>query len=72
MTTDPRRYASLPDAAEYLGTSVNTIRNLMNSGRLTRYAITARLIRVDLCEIDRLADKSVYRRTRRMTASKVA
>jgi excisionase family DNA binding protein len=72
VTTDPRRYASLPAAAEYLGTSVNTIRNLVNSGRLTRYAITARLIRVDLSEIDRLADKSVYRRTRRVATSKVA
>ena len=72
MTIDPRRYASLPDAAEYLSTSVNTIRNLMNSGRLTRYAITPRLIRVDLSEIDRLADKSVYRRTRRATSSQVA
>jgi excisionase family DNA binding protein len=72
VTTDPRRYASLPAAAEYLGTSVNTIRNLVNSGRLTRYAITARLIRVDLSEIDLLADKSVYRRTRRVATSKVA
>ena len=51
---------------------MNTIRNLMNSGRLTRYAITARLIRVDLSEIDLLADKSVYRRTRRVATSKVA
>jgi excisionase family DNA binding protein len=72
MTTDTRRYASLPEAAEYLGTSVNTIRNLMNAGRLTRYAITPRTIRIDLNEIDRMADKSVYRRTRRMTPPKVA
>lgn len=47
-----RRYISQQDAAEYLGVSDRTIREMIADGRLTGYRASSRLIRVDLNEID--------------------
>ncbi len=47
-----RRYASIPDAAEYLSVHPITIRKLIADHRITGYRSGARLIRVDLNEID--------------------
>jgi len=47
-----RRYAKLAEAAEYLGVTDRTIRAMIADGRLTGYRCGARLVRVDLNEID--------------------
>jgi excisionase family DNA binding protein len=52
-----RRYAKIRDASDYLSVNPLTIRNLINSGRIHGYRSSARLIRVDLNEIDALMDR---------------
>lgn len=47
-----RRYASLQEAAVYMGVTDRTIRQWIAEGRITGYRINARLIRVDLNEVD--------------------
>lgn len=47
-----RRYASLQEAAEYLGVTDRTIRQMIADGRLTGYRNGTRLVRVDLNEVD--------------------
>jgi excisionase family DNA binding protein len=47
-----RRYVKLQEAAEYLGVTDRTIRQMIADGRLTGYRSGARLIRVDLNELD--------------------
>lgn len=47
-----RRYVSIGDAAEYLGVTDRTIRQMIVDGRLTGYRNGAKLIRLDLNEID--------------------
>lgn len=48
----PRRWASTPVAAEYIGVNPATIRAMIADGRITGYRSSSRLIRVDLNEID--------------------
>ncbi|OBH20802.1 excisionase family DNA-binding protein [Mycolicibacter sinensis] len=47
-----RRYAKLKDAADYLGVTDRTVRQMISDGRLTGYRSGSRLVRVDLNEID--------------------
>jgi excisionase family DNA binding protein len=47
-----RRYAKLAEAAEYLGVTDRTIRQMIADGRLTGYRSGSRLVRVDLNELD--------------------
>ncbi|MCG7593729.1 AlpA family transcriptional regulator [Mycobacterium sp. PSTR-4-N] len=47
-----RRYASLKDAAEYVGVTTRTIRTWISEGLITGYRINQRLVRVDLNELD--------------------
>ncbi|OBB48413.1 excisionase family DNA-binding protein [Mycobacterium sp. 852002-51961_SCH5331710] len=47
-----RRYATVNDAADYIGVSDRTIRKMIVDGRLTGYRSGTRLVRVDLNEID--------------------
>lgn len=48
-----RRYASLADAAKYAGVkNTRTVRDWISNGLITGYRINARVIRVDLNEID--------------------
>ena len=47
-----RRYGTLSQAAEYLGVTTRTIRQMIADGRLTGYRSGTRLVRVDLNEID--------------------
>lgn len=51
-TSNRRRYGSIADAAEYLGVTPRTIRQMIADGRLTGYRNGPRLIRVDLNEVD--------------------
>lgn len=51
-STACRRYVKLAEAAEYLGVTDRTIRNMISDGRLTGYRNGHRLVRVDLNEID--------------------
>lgn len=48
----PRRWASLKDAGDYLGVTDRTIRAMISSGKIGGYRTNARLVRVDLNEID--------------------
>lgn len=47
-----RRYAKPSEAAEYLGVTTRTIRQMIADGRLTGYRSGARLVRVDLNQLD--------------------
>jgi len=47
-----RRYVKLAEAAKYLGVTDRTIRQMIADGRLTGYRNGARLVRVDLNELD--------------------
>lgn len=51
-TPSRRRYGSIADAAEYIGVTPRTIRQMIADGRITGYRNGPRLIRVDLNEID--------------------
>lgn len=51
-----RRYASLQEAAEYLGCHERTIRRLIATGKLTGYRIGRKLLRIDLNELDAAAE----------------
>ena len=47
-----RRYASLSDAAEYIGVNEKTVRRRIADGTLIGYRLGGRLLRVDLNELD--------------------
>lgn len=47
-----RRYATLFEAAEYLGVTDRTVRKMIADGRITGYRSGTRLVRVDLNDID--------------------
>jgi len=47
-----RRYASVQTAAELLDVDPITVRRWISQGRITGYRVGARLIRVDLNEIE--------------------
>jgi excisionase family DNA binding protein len=51
-TTPRRRYAKLDEAAEYLGVTDRTIRQMIADGRLIGYRNGRRLVRIDLNELD--------------------
>nr|WP_231995776.1 helix-turn-helix domain-containing protein [Mycobacterium sp. 852002-51163_SCH5372311] len=42
----------MPQAAEYAGVGLRTIREWISQGKITGYRINARVIRVDLNEVD--------------------
>jgi excisionase family DNA binding protein len=50
--TARRRWVKPAQAAEHLGVTDRTIRQMVADGRLTAYRSGARLIRLDLNEID--------------------
>jgi len=47
-----RRYASLNEAATYARVTGRTVRQWIAEGRINGYRINARLVRVDLNELD--------------------
>lgn len=49
-----RRLSSIPSAADYAAVSTKTIRRRISDGSLTGYRFGARVIRVDLNELDEL------------------
>lgn len=51
-TNSARRYAKIKEAAEYLGVTDRTIRQMVADGRLTGYRSGPRLVRIDLTELD--------------------
>ncbi len=51
-TRRARRYGKISEAAEYLGVTDRTIRQMIADGRLTGYRNGNRLVRVDLNEVD--------------------
>ena len=52
-----RRYAKIAEAAEYLGVTDRTIRQMIADGRINGYRAGTRLVRVDLNEIDTAMQK---------------
>lgn len=51
-THSRRRYITLSEAADYLSVTDRTVRQMIADGRLTGYRSGARLVRVDLNELD--------------------
>lgn len=49
---EQRAYVSITDAAEYLGVTTRTIRQMIADGRLRGYRSGTRLVRLRLNEID--------------------
>ncbi|TXI55813.1 MAG: helix-turn-helix domain-containing protein [Mycobacterium sp.] len=47
-----RRYVKIAEAAAYLQVTDRTIRQMIADGRLTGYRAGARLVRIDLNELD--------------------
>lgn len=47
-----RRWASMNDAADYAGVCLRTLREWITQGKITGYRMNARLIRIDLNELD--------------------
>jgi excisionase family DNA binding protein len=47
-----RRYITINSAAEYLGLTPRTIRQMIADGRLTGYRCGTRIVRVDADELD--------------------
>ncbi|CNH33180.1 DNA binding domain-containing protein [Mycobacterium tuberculosis] len=47
-----RRWASMNQGAEYAGVGLRTLREWISQGKITGYRMNARVIRVDLNEID--------------------
>ncbi len=47
-----RRYAKISEVAEYLHVHEITVRAMLADGRLTRYQLGPRVLRVDLNEVD--------------------
>ena len=55
-----RRYAKISAAAIYIGCRESTVRTMIADGRLTRYQLGPRILRVDLNEVDvMMADDGV-------------
>ena len=52
LDTSSKRYASLAQAAQYLGCDERTIRRCVARGELRGYRLGSRIIRVDLNEVD--------------------
>jgi excisionase family DNA binding protein len=50
----PPRWALFPDAAEYAGIPVKTLRDWVRKGRIPAYRIGPRLLQIDLNDIDRM------------------
>ena len=46
------QYVSQQDAAERWDVSVDTIRRMISSGKITGYRLNNRIIRVDVAEVD--------------------
>jgi excisionase family DNA binding protein len=65
----PRRYATLEEAADYLGgCNPRTVRREIARGRLTGYKL-GRLVRVDLNEVDALLEPITTTKGRGRAAS---
>jgi excisionase family DNA binding protein len=50
----PRRYATIRQASEYLGVNPATVRRYVAAGRVPAYRVGAKILRVDLNEVDAL------------------
>ncbi len=48
----PRRWATTSETAEYLGCGERTVRRMVAAGLVPAYRVNARLLRIDLNEVD--------------------
>ncbi|GEM_PF-3112981 len=64
----PRRYASKRQAAQYIGASIDTLERMIERGELKVYRLGQRVVRIDLNELDALADRNAGRRPERIGA----
>lgn len=58
----PRLMGSVKDAADRWAISEKTIRRMINAGELTGYYPTARVLRVDMLELDALLESRATRK----------
>jgi excisionase family DNA binding protein len=47
-----RRYAKVREAAAYIGVTERTVHTMLDDGRLTRFRLGPRVLRIDLNEVD--------------------
>ena len=52
LSMERRWWITIKQAAQYLGVSERTVRNMISDGRLVAYRNGARMVRLDLNEID--------------------
>lgn len=52
IETNQQRYVKQEVAAERWSVSVDTIRRMISSGKITGYRLNRRIVRVDLAEVD--------------------
>ncbi|MEP9391157.1 excisionase family DNA-binding protein [Gordonia sp. VNK1] len=50
--TQPKRWASIQQTADYIGVTDRTIRQMIADGRICGYRNGRRVIRIDLNEVD--------------------
>ena len=48
------RFVSYPGAAEYISTSVDSIKRMVKDGKLTAHKVGPKTVRIDLEELDQL------------------
>lgn len=61
VSRQPSRWLSTAQAAEYLGVSVNTVRNYVGAGRLKVRRMGPKLLKFDVADLDRLIEGKARR-----------
>ncbi|MCV7222956.1 MULTISPECIES: helix-turn-helix domain-containing protein [Mycobacteriaceae] len=61
VSTHTPRWLSTSQAAEYLGVSVNTVRNYIADGRLKVHRMGPKLLKFDRAELDRFVEGKARR-----------
>jgi excisionase family DNA binding protein len=56
VSKQPRRWLSTAEAAQYLGVSINTIRNYVGAGKLKVRRMGPRLLKFDVADLDRFVE----------------
>ncbi|MBS6414003.1 MAG: helix-turn-helix domain-containing protein [Corynebacteriales bacterium] len=62
MSTPTRHYVSIREAADYWSVSTKTIRRCINRGELTGYYPCGRTLRLDLNELEAIAQANATRK----------
>jgi excisionase family DNA binding protein len=61
VSKQQNRWLSTAQAAEYLGVSINTVRNYVGGGRLKVRRMGPKLLKFDVADLDRLVEGKAKR-----------